>query len=145
MNTFFALAALHAAVTWYLVGLIWVIQRVHYPSMLFVEPSQFSAFEAQHCQRIGQIVAPAMLVEGCLAAALLVWSTGPTTMFLSVLGLVLGATIWISTAWIQVPLHARLQLGSNPVTIGRLVQTNWIRTLAWTLRGCVALGMLFGS
>jgi hypothetical protein len=52
------------------------------------------------------------------------------------------AVLWGSTFWIQVPLHARLQSGSNPDTIDWLVQTNWIRTVAWSIRGVLAVWML---
>jgi hypothetical protein len=50
--------------------------------------------------------------------------------------------IWISTFLVQVPLHRRLSAAWDPVAARRLVQTNWIRAAAWTLRGVLALLLL---
>ena len=140
------LSLLHLAVTWYLVGLIWTIQRVHYPSMFFVDPHPERAVQAerQHCDRIFWIVGPMMLVEGALAALLLFaigWLNGndAKTMILPGLGIVLLLVIWLSTAMIQMPLHDELLKQPNPAANHRLVNSNWIRTAAWTVRGLVAL------
>jgi len=58
------------------------------------------------------------------------------------IGVGLVAVIWASTAFLQVPAHARLSGGFDAETASTLVSTNWIRTVAWTARGCVALLML---
>lgn len=134
--------AAHGGITWFLVGLIWIVQRVHYPSMLFVDEVRFEEFEEMHCRRIGQIVAPAMIAEGALAVALVLWAPTAAAQGLAVIGAGLAGVIWWSTFFIQVPLHNRLQQGKNTDTILRLIATNWIRTAAWSLRGGTALGML---
>ena len=56
-----------------------------------------------------------------------------------VAGLVLVGVIWLSTAIILIPCHARLEVGFHGKTHRRLVNGNWIRTAAWTLRSCLAL------
>ena len=56
-------------------------------------------------------------------------------------GAVLVAIIWASTALIQVPCHAKLVEGFDARAHRRLVDTNWIRTIAWTLRGAIVLIM----
>lgn len=132
----------HGMVTWFLVGLIWIVQRVHYPSMLYVDEGRFTEFEGMHCQRIGQIVAPTMILEGALAAVLVLLAPTTFDLGLAVVGAVLAGVNWWSTFFIQVPLHNRLQEGKNADTINRLIATNWIRTLAWSLRGGVAIGIL---
>jgi hypothetical protein len=137
-----AIAVLHAACTWFMVGLIWVIQRVHYPSMHYIEPDRFAPFEKYHCDAIGSIVAPCMLLEAISSAALAMHCNGPWQWAVLIAGWGLLAILWGSTFWIQVPLHARLQLGKNPDTIDRLVRTNWIRTVAWSIRGALAVWML---
>lgn len=139
------MVAVHAAITWFLVGLIWVIQVVHYPSMHFVAPERFAAFERQHTRRMGWIAAPSMLLEGFLAVTLMAIAASFPLRFFAGLGLALGAVNWISTFWIQVPLHDQLQAGKNTDTIDRLVKTNWIRTSAWTGRGVVALVILLSD
>jgi hypothetical protein len=125
---------LHFAVTWFLVGLIWIVQLVHYPLMCFVSANKFAEFEAAHCSRISWIVAPAMALEvlsGLWCAVLL----GYNSIFL--VSLALLVVVWASTAFIQVPLHNKLSNGLNERCIERLVRTNWLRTIAWTGRGCL--------
>ena len=55
-----------------------------------------------------------------------------------VAGVVLVGVIWASTAFVQVPLHARLAV-FDPDAQARLVATNWVRTAAWTLRAGLVL------
>ena len=62
----------HAASTWALVGLIWIVQLVHYPLMATVGTPQFPSYHAAHAQRITWVVAPLMLAE-LATAGLLVW------------------------------------------------------------------------
>jgi hypothetical protein len=57
-------------------------------------------------------------------------------------GLALVAAIWLSTAAIQVPCHAKLAAGFDAEVHARLVSSNWIRTVAWTARGLLALAMI---
>ena len=54
---------LHIFGTFFLTGLIWVIQLVHYPAFRFVESSAFINFERLHTQRISLIVIPLMFTE----------------------------------------------------------------------------------
>ena len=142
LNIFALILQLHFAVTLYLVGLIWIVQIIHYPSMKYVEPSRFVAFEKEHCQRIAPIVAPAMLLEGALSflvCYLIFWEQiGVGAGVASVIGLFLLGCIWFSTFAVQVPIHNRLAEGVNIDLIAKLVRTNWIRTAAWTLRGFTA-------
>lgn len=58
------------------------------------------------------------------------------------IGLVLLVLIWVSTFAVQVPLHERLALGFDRAVWHRLVATNWLRTIAWTVRGIIALLLL---
>ncbi len=44
------------------------------------------------------------------------------------------AVAWLATFTLSVPAHDKLQAGGlDGVVVGRLVATNWIRTVAWTL------------
>lgn len=142
LNIFALILQLHFAVTFYLVGLIWIVQIIHYPLMKYVEPSRFVAFEKEHCQRIAPVVAPAMLLEGALSFLVCyqVFSeqTGVGAEVAAVIGLLLLGCIWFSTFAVQVPIHNRLAEGLNIDLIAKLVRTNWIRTAAWTLRGLAA-------
>lgn len=136
---------LHAAVTAFLAGLIWVIQVVHYPLFLrvgaAVPAEEWRAYEAAHCRRIAWVVLPAMLLEAGLAV--LLWlQAEPGRGTLATIGVALLAAVWASTFLLQVPCHRRLEVAWDPAAARRLVATNWIRTLAWSGRVPVALAML---
>ena len=124
----------HAAATLFMTGVIWFVQIVHYPLFGRVGAAEFPAFEREHARRTGRVVGPAMVVELLLALALaarggvLAWA-----------GLALLGVIWASTAFVQVPLHRRLERGADVAAQRRLVRTNWIRTAAWTARAVIAI------
>ena len=45
----------------------------------------------------------------------------------------------MSTALVQVPLHDRLRAHYTDIAARRLVATNWIRTIAWSLRAALVV------
>ena len=128
-----------------LTGLIWCIQVVHYPLFAAVGRDQFTRYEADHARLITLVVGPLMLVE--LAAALWLAAVRPAGVpaWMAWTGLALVAAIWLSTAAIQVPCHAKLAAGFDAEVHARLVSSNWIRTVAWTARGLLALAMIAAS
>ena len=120
----------------YLCGLIWTIQLVHYPSFHFVDQVNFRRFYRLHYRRISAIVVPAMLAEFLCGIYLLFRKPSyGATLHLFLLGILV--VIWTSTFLLQVPIHRRLQTTRSESTIKSLVNTNWIRTLGWTLRGII--------
>jgi hypothetical protein len=58
-------------------------------------------------------------------------------------GIVLVGILWISTAAVQVPLHNRLATGFEAAAARKLCATNWLRTLVWSLRGGLAMWMMW--
>jgi hypothetical protein len=136
------LLLVQAGVTLFLCGLIWFVQIVHYPLMASVGEESSTAYEAAHTRRTTWVVAPAMLLEAALAVVLpFVWPTG-TDRWLPWAGLALLAVVWVSTFALQVPMHRVLLRRFDPQAHRRLVATNWIRTVSWTLRGAISLLML---
>ena len=132
----------HAAVTWFLCGLIVVIQVVHYPLFEMVDRTRFAAFELVHSNKIGLIVAPAMLLEVIAVVALLVVRPAGIPVWALWLSAGLVGLIWLATAFVSVPQHAVLSNGFDALAHRRLVDTNWIRTLAWLVRGAMAFWMV---
>ncbi len=122
---------LELLVTAGLVVLIWIIQILHYPTFLFVDRESFVRFEAFHAGRISFIVIPLMLMELGLALV------NPRLLVTPLVIL-----IWLSTFLLQVPCHNKLQAGYDEATIRRLINTNWIRTILWSLK-LLVLGYLF--
>ncbi len=131
----------HAAATWALVGLIWFVQLVHYPLLSEIPSADVPRYEQRHRERIFGLVATLMAVEAATAGLLVARTTGRARR-LCVAGLALLGVIWFSTwAW-QLPLHARLSHVGDRAVIAELVASNWLRTIAWTLRGGLAWWLL---
>jgi hypothetical protein len=132
---------LQLACTLTMTGIIWFVQVVHYPLFARVGQPGFAAYEAEHATRTGWVVGPLMCLE--LGAAFLFLlprfrpMSVPATQ--AAIGALLVTIIWLSTALIQVPLHSRLGAGFDAAVIAKLVATNWIRTIAWTLRAALVL------
>ena len=122
------------AVTWFLAGLIWTIQVVHYPLFAAVGQDRFVAYETSHARLITLVVGPAMLLEVALAGLFLTIRPAGVPAWLAWVGAGLVGVIWLSTALIQVPAHGRLAEGFDASTHALLVGSNWIRTLAWSAR-----------
>ncbi len=121
--------------TWFLVGLIWTIQVVHYPLFGAVGADRFVSYEAAHSRLITLVVAPMMFVELAGSVALVMSRPLETPAWIAWIGLFLVVIIWCSTAFVQVPVHARLAAGFDAEAHAQLVSTNWIRTVAWSIRG----------
>lgn len=122
-------------------GIIWFVQIVHYPLLSTVGASEFCNYTRRHQVLITWIVGPPMLVEVAAAGALLLIAPLLLLSPLYTAALVMLFVIWISTAVLQVPLHGKLSKSRDERNIRRLVFTNWIRTIAWTIRA-VLLGIV---
>ncbi|WP_161882088.1 hypothetical protein [Deinococcus alpinitundrae] len=129
------LLILHAAVTWALIGLILIIQWVHYPLFARVGPLNWPAYEHEHQTRITFLVGPLMLAELFSAAWLALHVPPALPNWSLTLGLSLVLVIWVSTGLFQSPLHGRLSAAFDAQLHRQLVVGNWLRTLAWLLRG----------
>ncbi len=128
--------------TCYMVGLIWMVQIVHYPLFAKVGSDQFTEYQTSHQSLTTLVVGPPMLVE-FLTAVLLVWYRPagiPGWLVYVALGLL--AIVWASTAFLQVPCHEKLTAGFDAAVHNRLVVSNWIRTIGWTARGVLVTWML---
>jgi hypothetical protein len=129
------LLMVQAAATWFMAGVIWVIQVVHYPLFDQVGTEGYGEFHRRHMRLITWIVGPAMGVEAVMAVAGLWFVPGGVRGWQAISGVVMVAMIWGSTALWQVPAHRQLAEGFDGATHRRLVRGNWVRTVLWTLRG----------
>ena len=121
--------------TWYMVGLIWMVQIVHYNMFDRVGVEQFQQYEADHNRLITPIVGVPMLFELATAVLLLVSAPDSFPRWAAIVGLVLIALIWLSTVLLQIPCHNQLLNGFDESTYRRLGSSNWSRTVLWTSRG----------
>ena len=122
-------------------GIIWFVQIVHYPLFSKIPPQGFVSYELTNTVFTGWVVAPIMLVEIGTAILLLLLKSPVAfqPLYLGALGCL--TLVWLSTFFIQVPLHAILSSRPDANTMSSLVETNWIRTVLWTVR-LVLLGLI---
>ena len=133
---------LQAAATLFMTGVIWFVQIVHYPLMARAGLSEFPGYETAHARLTGYVVIGPMLVELACAVFLLFRPSDVIPRLLVIAGAVLVVVIWLSTFLLQVPQHNKLHHGFDVRAHSRLVSTNWIRTVAWTIRAVLVLLML---
>jgi len=128
---------LHFASVAFMAGLIWLVQLVHYPLMSLVDRARFAEFHAAHSFRITWIVAPVMLLEAATAGLLPLMSVVEPKLAWICVGLT--GVAFASTGLLSVPQHSRLSSGFAGDAHSRLVQTNWVRTIAWSIHLVICL------
>lgn len=114
-----------------MVGIIWIIQLVHYPSFLYVSKDKGYQFQELHMKRITFIVMPLMLIE-FLSGAIVLYKEYNNLLLL--ISFVVLLFIWCWTFFVNVPIHSKLLKNFDDQLIFALVRSNWPRTLAWTIK-----------
>jgi fatty-acid desaturase len=130
---------LNIASTFFLTGVIWVVQLVQYPSFAFIARGTFTKYHDDYRFWITPVVAPAMIFELLTSAFLVYYTPANINSKLVWLGLALTVLVWASTFFIQVPLHEKLARGFDAETHAALVNTNWLRTASWSARSLLVL------
>ncbi len=120
----------------FMTGLIWLIQLIHYPSYKFIDALKFSEYQNFHTTTITFIVGPVMAIELFSGMAILFDQKLSALSSINFIGLLL---IWAATAFLSVPLHAKLSAGFNTETVQMLISTNWVRTVLWSLRSALLI------
>ena len=121
----------HLTSTSIMVGVIWVIQLVHYPSFKYVNESDYIIFQKYHMSNISYIVFPIMFTE--LTTAILIFFSGEKSFFF-MLSLICLFLIWVITGVLFTKFHNILQKGKDLKMIDKMIKANWMRTSLWTLR-----------
>ena len=139
------LAVVHLVSTCYMVGLIWTIHVVHYPLFSFVGPDEYVAFQAEHVERIGRLLLVPWAVEGMCVVGLLALIRKPEYRRLVapvLVGAAAMAVVLGMSAFFSAPAHGELADGFDADVHADLMLADLIRTLAWTVRGGVAVWVL---
>ena len=123
---------IHLIATSVMVGVIWIIQLVHYPSFHFIELKQYTTFQRFHMSRISYMVIPAMLTELFTLILIVISMDQIDTLVLA--SAILLMFIWLMTAVFFSGVHQKLTLGYDQTVVDKLVKLNWGRTILWTLR-----------
>ena len=125
-----------------MVGLIWLIQIVHYPLFNLVGENEFQVYHKSHSVLITPLVGTVMIIELISSILLVILPPKNVSLTFPTIGVILVFIIWASTAFLQIPQHNALANAYELKAHNLLVQTNWIRTIAWSMRGLLLLYML---
>ena len=112
-----------------LLVLIWIVQIIIYPGMHGWDRDRFEVLHRDYVPRISCIAVPLILAQ----AALALWQAALAPNLISVAQVLLIGTVWGVTFFISVPLHKRLSGGYDAQAVTRLIGTNWLRTIGWSL------------
>ena len=135
-----SLLVVNAAATWFMAGVIWLVQLVQYPGFNLVGRDGFVAFHAAHSTRITYVVGPAMLVE--LVTSLILAYQPAHQAWLLRAGCLCAIATWIITAVLSVPAHNRLALGFDEAALTQLMASNILRTVVWSLHALLVSAVL---
>ena len=133
---------INIASTWFMVGLIWFVQIVHYPLFGYVGSKEFRTYHEKHKILIAPVVGIVMIVELVTAGILIFQIPKGIPNWTAIVGIILLGVIWFSTLFLQIPYHNKLSSKFDKNVLLMLVNTNWIRTISWSLRGVIVLIML---
>jgi len=125
-----------AAATWYMTGLAWFVQVVHYPLFRNVGADQFADYHALHVRRTMPVVLVPMVLELSLAILLATTSFGRNP-WLDTAGAACAGFIWAITWLRQLADHEKLSGGFDQNAIEQLVRGNAVRTWAWTIHAAL--------
>ena len=136
-----ALLLANAAATFFMVGLTWFVQIVHYPLFPNVGEGDFAEYHRLHSERTTRVVLPPMAVELATSFLLLLDPPAGETA-LAAAGAVLALSTWVLTAF-AASVHGEIgRQGLTPGLLRRLLAGSWVRTVAWTFHGAVVIALL---
>ena len=121
----------------FMFGLILTTQIVSYPMFLKAEEN-FSVYHMSYVDKISTIAAPLMIIELFLSLLfiILLQSYFAISIFLIMI------LIFLSTFFIQVPIHEKLKNNYNIYLCNKLINTNWIRVFLWLSKCIISFIMI---
>lgn len=121
-----------------------MVQCVHYPLFAKVSAENYVQYQQLHERYITPVVGVPMIIELVTAILLLNYLPKGVSVTWVWAALVLLIVAWLSTAFLQVPCHGKLNTAFDADVHRKLVDSNWIRTVSWTLRGILVAWFVFG-
>ena len=113
-----------------LVVLIWIIQRIVYPSFLYYSSEDLVKWHRIYTSRFSTVVIPLMFTQ----LGVSIYQVFAHTNLYTASSLVIIILIWITTFAVFVPIHSKISKeNSNESDLVSLVNKNWMRTILWTL------------
>lgn len=129
----------------FMTGVIWIIQIVQYPFFAQIGAENFPKYHASHSFWITPVVAPAMILELITSIFLIIYPPENIDSKLIWLGLIFTVIVWLSTFFLQVPMHEKLSQGFDSEAHQFLTNSNWIRTISWSLHSFLMMYFVWKS
>lgn len=133
----------HAIAAWFMVGLIWTIHVVHYPSFADVGRADYVEFQAAHVDRIGPLLLVPWTIEGIATIGLIVLARSRRELAMVGVAALAGAAILIISGLASAPAHSNLADGFDPAVHERLMAWNLVRAVLWTVKGVAGAALLW--
>ena len=131
------------AASWFNTGFIWMVQLVHYPGFRLIDSQSSHGYHTFHMQAITPLVWILIVVE-MISNLGIVFELGTDLKnLLPLIAFLILILIWTHTVVIAIPLHKKLTEEFDNQTIKRLIQTNWWRTIGWTIKSVLLSYTLF--
>ena len=121
-----------------MLGVILITQIVSYPMFKYVDCSNFNLYHLNYVKLISYIAGPIMILEFAVSISLL-FLINPSLSILNSLSIIL---IFLSTLFLQVPIHNQLKIRKRKLLIKNLITGNWIRTFSWFVKTNIAIIIL---
>ncbi len=123
-----------------IVFVVWLAQVIMYPSLAHIERNIFVSWHRKYSTRIAFFVIPLPCGQAVIVGIMMYLVGG----FLTTLSAAIIVLCWASTFGLSVPCHAKLQRsGKDLSVIRRLVWTNLVRTILWTIVFMIGLYQTF--
>jgi hypothetical protein len=140
---FLPLFLLHVLLVFVMGGVMWFVQLAYYPNLAVVGREAFVSYQREHIRRITRVAWTLLTLELTSGIALVLADQSTPSRVLLGVNLALILITWWSTWCVQVPLHKTLEQGWDEAAHARLVGTNWLRTVLYTIRGALILYLLW--
>ena len=127
-----AILFFHFFLTFFMTGIIWLIQLIHYPSFSFIDKNMYSKFQTFHMNRISFLVGPIMILELLSGFYLLLFFYSESNFF--VINFILNILILNMTIIVFATIHKKLIEGFKFSLFAKLISMNWIRTILWSMK-----------
>lgn len=133
------LLKIHLFTSFYMTGIIWLVQVIHYPLFNLVSSNNWQDYHAKHIRGTSLVIAAPMFTELLSLCAIFYLAPAYRGHYLMLSSFFLLLIIWLTTFLISVPIHNQLALEFNQGSCKKLTQTNWIRTISWSLKSLILL------
>ena len=129
-------SSIYSFCSFYMVGVIWLIQLIHYPTFSKIEENVFRMFHREHTTAMSILVGPVMIME-----LITVFYLAKSFEARWLISAAMTVILWCLTFFVSVPIHNRLESGRQPELLKNLIMTNWPRTIVWTAKAALLLNI----